>query len=600
MKLRFPVQVPFIDFISLEKWRTLPVKFFFDKNCLFNGASGDRRTREHLRQRVQNLHAHRFFYFYDKIYSVDDWLTNPQTGFPYNIKKHWTEIADFSKEAGAIKFVWEKSRFTFLYDLVRYEQHFAQDQAEIAFGFIEHWIDENPVNRGPHWICSQEIMIRVMNWTFALQFYKDSSALTPRLFGKIINSIYQQVCHVEENLSFSRIAVRNNHVLTETLGLYLVGVLYPFFDKSYRWKKMGKRHFEEEITYQIYPDGTFLQFSMNYHRMVVQLLSWGIRLAHLNGEKWVDVFYERAKASLTFLLSCQDPVSGHLPNYGNDDGSLLFPLTNCHYRDYRPQLLALAKTLDFDLDYGEGPWLEESFWMGIHQNASIESNHKRPVHGTKSFNDGGYYVFQEDTALTFIRCGSYRHRPFQSDHMHLDIWANGENILRDAGSYQYNTDAADIRYFTGTASHNSVMLDDYDQMRKGERFIWLDWITKGDGKWTEEPDGVIFDGWFEGFKQLGKNIVHRRRVKKLRDKLGWIVEDWIENAPVKQTMRQIWHPCEGFFEKFTIEATLKNGQKIRPQKSDGWYAEAYGRKSRADQLVFETRERYIRTKISGI
>ena len=32
--------------------------------------------------------------------------------------------------------------------------------------------------------------------------------------------------------------------------------------------------FEKEIDYQIYKDGTYLQFSMNYQRVVVQLLTW--------------------------------------------------------------------------------------------------------------------------------------------------------------------------------------------------------------------------------------------------------------------------------------------------------------------------------------
>lgn len=66
--------------------------------------------------------------------------------------------------------------------------------------------------------------------------------------------------------------------------------------------------------------------------------------------------------------------------------------------------------------------------------------------------------------LTFIRCGAYKDRPFQADNLHIDIWVNGENIMRDAGSYLYNTDEKWVRYFA-TTSHNTVMLGDYDQMR---------------------------------------------------------------------------------------------------------------------------------------
>ncbi len=40
--------------------------------------------------------------------------------------------------------------------------------------------------------------------------------------------------------------------------------------------------------------------------------------------------------------------NGWLPNYGANDGALFFRLNECHYRDYRPQLQALAVLLDMD------------------------------------------------------------------------------------------------------------------------------------------------------------------------------------------------------------------------------------------------------------
>ncbi len=222
---------------------------------------------------------------------------------------------------------------------------FKEDQSEPVFGEIDSWIAANPVNCGPNWRCSQEISLRVLNWTFALHYYKNAPALTSERFARIIQSIYHQVQHVAAHIRFSRIAVRNNHALTETLALYLVGVLYPFFPESNRWKQDGKRWFEEEVAYQIYEDGTFLQFSMNYHRVVIQLFTWAIQLAHLNGESWSEVLYDRARKSLHFLRTCQDDATGWLPNYGNNDGALFFPLSESHFRDFRPQLNALARAL---------------------------------------------------------------------------------------------------------------------------------------------------------------------------------------------------------------------------------------------------------------
>ena len=49
------------------------------------------------------------------------------------------------------------------------------------------------------------------------------------IFKRIINSIYWQIDHVYKNINFSRKTVRNNHAITETLSLYLSGLLFPFF-----------------------------------------------------------------------------------------------------------------------------------------------------------------------------------------------------------------------------------------------------------------------------------------------------------------------------------------------------------------------------------
>ena len=76
-----------------------------------------------------------------------------------------------------------------------------------------------------------------------------------------------------------------------------------FFPKLSNGKTVGKKWFEQEVAYQVYPDGTYLQFSMNYHRVVIQLLTWGLRLSQLNNETLDTVVKDRAPASvISFLM----------------------------------------------------------------------------------------------------------------------------------------------------------------------------------------------------------------------------------------------------------------------------------------------------------
>src|SRR5690606_21719825 len=126
------------------------------------------------------------------------------------------------------------------------------------------------------------------------------------------------------------------------------------------------------------------------------------------------------------------------------------------------------------------------------------------------------YVFKEKEVLTFIRCGSHKDRPSQADNLHLDIWYKGENVLQDAGSYKYNTTTDLLKYFMGTESHNTVMIDEYDQMKKGSRFIWYKWSQCLSASLEDNGQKLSFTGTVSVFRHLDKKITHTRKVEKVK------------------------------------------------------------------------------------
>jgi len=297
-KNKFPAQPQLKSFISLNEWKALDIPFFIDGKESLNikkelSSSLELRFRESVKNNITFFNSTSL-----QLETESQWSVNPSNGFKYDMYKHWSQIPDLSKEAGDIKFVWEKARFSYLYDIMRYDYHSGEDQAAFVFSEIEDFIDKNPLNLGPQYKCSQEISLRIFNWTYALHFYKKSTVLNEELFVKIMNAIYWQLHHVRNNIHFSRIAVRNNHAITETLMLYLSGLLFPFIPETKQWSKDGKKWFEQEVDYQIYEDGTFLQYSMNYHRVAIQLLTLGIRLSELNDDEFHPIVKERANKSL--------------------------------------------------------------------------------------------------------------------------------------------------------------------------------------------------------------------------------------------------------------------------------------------------------------
>jgi hypothetical protein len=526
-----------------------------------------------------------------------DWITNPKTAYRYDITMHWSRINELDHVAGDIKFVWEKSRFSYLLTIIRYDYQYNLDCSQFVLEEILSWIEKNPVNRGPNWICSQEISIRLLNWFFAINYYKNSHNFSEEYFQTILQSIYDQVHHVYSNINFSRKTVKNNHALTETLMIYMAGYLFPFFRKASRWQKNGKKWFEKEILYQIYEDGSYIQYSMNYHRVAVQLLTLGIFFSEHIDDAFSPAIYERAEKSLSFLYQILNQEHGFLPNYGNDDGSLFFPLNGKSYNDYRPQLNALYYAIHKKHLYPEREIQEDVFWLG---SCSIETSGLLKRSNIRGYDSGGYYVFRDNSALTFIRCGKHKDRPGQADNLHVDISLNGINLFRDAGSYQYNADPESVGYFFGSGSHNTVVLGNSDQMKRSGRFIWLHWSQSIHAEHTENEEWMIFEGTISAFRHVKRSIKHNRKVRKRKGLNYWEIEDKILNKPKDLNMVQVWHPHPDFMNQINISASDESNNPITLEINEGWHAPGYGIKDKVPEIQFSTKDHYIKTIIKII
>lgn len=597
LKIIIPGNPNKIDLPDLEQWRkNNKVKFFFNSKDDLKPYS-DLSISNKLRLKIDDMKKGQFLLFYSTWFNLGkdyDWITNPETGFQYDISKHWSEILDYSKEAGDIKYVWEKARFGFLYDIIRFDLHSGIDQSKWVFNEIEDFINKNPINMGPNYKCSQEISLRILNWTFALHYYRNSKYLTEELYFNILNSIYWQYHHIYHNINFSRIAVRNNHAITETLTLYIIGLLFPFFPNAKKWKLKGKKFFEREIDYQLFNNGGFLQFSHNYHRVVIQLLTWGIHLAGLNKERFSETVYDRAGKSLELLLSVQDKDSGWLPNYGPNDGALFFSLNNEAFRNFKPQLQALSIVLGNSLYSSK---FEDVIWYRLTTD-NLKSTKKREtkLRDISKFQKAGIFVLNDSNTKTIINATDFKTRPTQADGLNIDIWVRGNNIIRDPGTFKYNTENKYLKFYFGSEGHNTLTLGDNDQMIKGNRFIWYYW-TKAVNRRTKETELTLeFEGEISCFRELGKNIIHKRKVIVYKNQLRWSIIDHI-NYSGKFPKVLHWNIHPSFSNIVDFKCMDSHGNSIPEKDKKGWYSEVYGVREDVLQKTFTTWSNKIETSI---
>lgn len=586
LKQRHPQIKEEKTFIPLDQWR---VNNEHDNIGLLKNESVELK---HKAQRILGNEIQFFNADWINLGENYNWVTNPITGFQFDAQKHWSEIKDFDSSQGDIKDVWEKSRFSYLLTIMRFDYHYNQDHSEFVFKEIESWIDHNPVNSGPNWKCSQEISLRVFNWSFLLNFYKESEFLSESLWEKIQTAIYWSLHHVYNHINFSRIAVRNNHAITETLLLTLSKYLFPFIPETEKWSEKGMRYFEQEIDYQIYDDGTFLQFSMNYHRVVIQLLTLGISVTEKYNQPFSKIVYTKAYKSLNFLYQCLQEESGYLPNYGANDGALFFPLSDTDYRDFRPQLNALHKLLTGENLFHDSLFCEDLFWFNPTCKVISKYTPLTKTDGGLSFDVGGYYLFRSKDLFTFIRCGNHKDRPSQADNLHMDVWYKGKNVLGDSGSYKYNTDKETLNYFVGTKGHNTVLLDNKPQMLKGGRFIWYYWSQVKNAFWRETEKEYSFEGVVSVYRYINKAITHKRKLLVDKSTGELKISDFIEGA-TDIDMMQLWH---GDVLNLEISARDKNMKLIEQNEIPSYKSVYYGKKVKQKGVGYPFKER-IETKI---
>lgn len=487
-----------------------------------------------------------------------DWLLNPFTKRRADLH-HWTQRGDFDSQLGDIKYIWEPSRFGWVYTLARaYAATGSEDYPACFWRFFESWCKSNPPQCGPNWQCGQEIALRTMASLWGLQAFWSSPHSTDQRISMFSAFVAASAERIAGNVDFAR-ALRNNHTISEAAGLYTVGVLFPEFEQADRWRAMGKSLLDGECLDQFYADGSYIQHSLNYQRLVLQVYTWVVRLAELNGDSFTANTSSLLDRSVRFLWNVQDEKSGCAPNYGHNDGALVLPLNSCGYLDYRPAIGAMHYALHARRLYDPGPWDEDLQWLfGESSSRPAAQDAGSTDHSPASVQacDGGYYTLRGRESWAMVRCHTYRDRPVQADMLHMDLWWRGLNILRDSGTYRYNCDQPWLDYFQGTSAHNTVVVNGQDQMRRSGHFMWLHWTRSTVRYHQQLADGEIeyWEGQHESYRRQPGGIIHRRAITRVGDHFWVVIDDLLGSG--SHGLELYWHLIDGPVESTSYGARI--------------------------------------------
>ncbi len=461
------------------------------------------------------------------------WFQNPATGQRVSPDRPWTQMRFASDDYGDLKFILEPSRFLFVYPLARAYAISGDERFPKAFwSAIENWAVSSPPMAGPLWICGQESSLRILAWSFALYAFLHSAATTPQRVALLLSMIAAHAWRTMQTVGYAR-SQRSNHLISEAVGLWTAGTLYPELNDAASWQKQGARLLGEAVHDQVTPEGAYLQDSFNYQRMVLHQLLWTVRLADIHKIQLDPEIRKRATAAFEFIHDFVDSESGRAPNHGSNDGSNILPLAACDYGDFRPLLRIGSCVLDCPTALKPGPWDEAALWLcgNAAKPTKRESGDREPAYSVSS--TAGYHRIGTENSWALVRAGRYARRPFQADQLHVDLWWHGLNLARDAGTYLYNGEPPWNNGLAGTAVHNTVMADRCDQMRRAGRFLWLDWAQASGRSFSASLSPLLsktiadssncFEGEHDGYRRLG--VKHRRMVQCVTEDAWVIVDD---------------------------------------------------------------------------
>lgn len=395
-------------------------------------------------------------------------LTNKQHK---EMSSPWYCLSDFDSDVGDIKGIWEASRFDWALGLARdyvSGRVSALDELNLT---AANWLDVNPPYLGPNWKCGQEASIRVMHLAFTAKLLNQVHETEPVLLA-LVKAHLQRIA---PTISYA-VAQDNNHGTSEAAALFIGGSwLVANGDKSgNRWQKLGRKWLENRAKHLIAKDGTFSQYSVNYHRVMLDTYSMAeLWRRELDLPPFSKELTKRVSLATQWLYQLIDTSTGDAPNLGHNDGARLLQLTDTDYRDFRPSVQLASVVFLQACAWQEDEEYDEP--LALLQLRKPQKNVQTPA--SFHFEHGGYIGLRNQSGtFALFNYPKFRFRPAQNDALHVDLWRDGVNLLRDGGTFSYNAGQDYIDYYGGTQSHNTIQFDGHEQMPRLSRFLLGAWL----------------------------------------------------------------------------------------------------------------------------
>jgi hypothetical protein len=301
------------------------------------------------------------------------WHTDVKTG------RSWPAIyvrdIDYTNlgSPSEVKVPWEVSRLQWVIPigqayLLTGDERYAVAAREV----LADWIASNPCAYGVNWVCTMEVAMRIISWTWFFHVFCRADAWADQGF----RARFMQTLFLHGEFT-ERSDINGNDFTAVAAALVFAGLFFGKGEAPARWVETGWQMLCDELPRQVFPDGVNFEASIAYHRLVLELFFLAARYREACGLAVADEYRQRVIAMARFAVAYTRPDGG-TPLLGDADDARTLPFGGQSVTDHRYLAgLVGAHWHVPDLVEGFNGPREEIFWTLGSRAAALVGAHRK-------------------------------------------------------------------------------------------------------------------------------------------------------------------------------------------------------------------------------
>lgn len=415
---------------------------------------------------------------------------------------------------GDIRFVWNLNRHQQFLDLGK--AYWYTGKEEFAREFIDEvttWISQNPYHQSVNWLDTYEIALRGIFWVFGYLFFFSSECVDENFFCRFYHSLFLQAHTVHDLVQSSIKMLETHHLVASAVFLYLAGTVFPEYQHSKQFSKCGWDILQwstNGLTLDQIVRESLASLVNSIELYCIVLLIRRIHRYH------VPQPVTKGLVTMLHQMSLFVKPNGKLTRVGehqpiqllqgmysqSEDFQYLFSLAAVLVNDV--ELKGLGHTFDESLIWFLGPEGYEAFKQftarPLPQQSYLAPNRSYAVMRSGWEEESGYCIIANNPFRT-QRGQRLKH----SDLLSIEVYANGHELLIDAGPYSLQDTEEWNEYFCSVYAHNGLTVDRIKHLDFAERGV------RGEfDRWVSTDSFDLLSGYHTGFEELEEPIRHRR------------------------------------------------------------------------------------------